>query len=205
MNTKRFVGKILPYTGIILLVGFVGLALLTTTNANKDIIYNEGDMAPDFTLPKVGGGQFTLSELKGKKNVLLYFQEGIMCPACWNQQVDIEKRQTEFDKLNTEVVMITVDPPNALAQAKAQYGIKDTTLYDNSLTASSMYSVLQDSMHPGQRPGHVFVLIDKEGKIKWRYSAYKPSPTGGPHGGTGTMYVPVEIILTSMKNALQGV
>ncbi len=128
-----------------------------------------------------------------------------MCPACWNQQVDIEKRQAEFDALNTEVVMITVDPPTAWASAKAQYGINDTTLYDNSLTVSSMYGVLQDSMHPGERPGHVFVLVDKDGVIKWRYSAYKPPANGDHHsGGTGAMYVPVDFILSSVKNALPG-
>ena len=203
MNAKGFVGKILPYAGIMLIVGLVGWALFTTPNANSTSANQDGK-APDFTLPVVGGGQFTLSELKGKKNVLLYFQEGIMCPACWYQQVDIEKRQAEFDALNTEVVMITVDPPNALAQAKAQYGIRNILLYDNSLTASAKYGVLQDSMHPGERPGHVFVLVGEDGIIKWRYSAYKASTTGDHHGGTGTMYVPVEGILSSVKNALQG-
>ena len=204
MNAKGLVGKILPYAGIILIVGLVGWALLTTPNGSNDTSYKEGDIAPDFTLPMVGGGQFILSEFKGKKNVLLYFQEGIMCPACWSQQVDIEKRQGEFDALNTEVVMITVDPPNALMQAKAQYGIKDKLLYDNSLLASVKYDVLRDSMHPGERPGHVFVFIGKDGVIKWRYSAYKPAANGDHHGGTGTMYVPVEGILSSLKNALQG-
>ena len=106
---------------------------------------------------------------------------------------------------DTEIVMITVDPPNALAQAKSQYGIRNTLLYDNSLVASSKYDVLRDSMHPGERPGHVFVLVDKGGTIRWRYSAYKPPANGDHHsGGTGTMYVPVDFILSNVKNALLG-
>lgn len=32
--------------------------------------------ATDFSLPTVGGGTFSLAEYKGKKNVLLYFNEG---------------------------------------------------------------------------------------------------------------------------------
>src|SRR3989344_7476079 len=131
MAMQIFIGKILPYAGIVLIVGLVGWALLTSANNSGGASYKEGDTAPDFTLPVVGGGQFRLSELQGKKNVLLYFQEGIMCPACWSQQVDIEKQQAEFDALDIEVVMITVDPPQALAQAKDQYGIRDTLLYDN--------------------------------------------------------------------------
>jgi peroxiredoxin len=32
-----------------------------------------GDMAPDFTLPSTGGGQVKLSDMRGKKNVVLAF------------------------------------------------------------------------------------------------------------------------------------
>lgn len=201
MSAGGIPGKILPFAGIILIIGLIGWGLATANN--NDAGFKEGDKAPDFTLPVVGGGQFKLSALQGKKNVLLYFQEGIMCPACWYQQVDIEKRQAEFDGLDTEVVMITIDPPGALAQAKAQYGIKDTFLYDNSLMASAKYDVLRDSMHPGERPGHVFVLVDKQGIIKWRFSAYKPPKNGDQHSGsTGTMYVPVDNILSNVKTGL---
>ncbi len=205
MRAGKIIGKILPFAGIILIVGLIGLGLLTATNTNG-ASFKEGDKAPDFTLPTVDDGEFKLSEFRGKKNILLYFQEGIMCPPCWSQQVDLEMQQAEFDSMNTEIVMITVDPPNALARTKAQYGIKSALLYDNALTASAMYGVLQDSMHPGERPGHVFVLVDKEGIIKWRYSAYKPSAsTVGHHsgGGGGTMYVPVNYIIDSVKSALQ--
>jgi peroxiredoxin len=33
----------------------------------------EGDMAPDFTLPSTAGGKVTLSEFRGKANVVLAF------------------------------------------------------------------------------------------------------------------------------------
>ena len=32
-----------------------------------------GDMAPDFTLPSTAGGKVTLSDFRGKKNVVLAF------------------------------------------------------------------------------------------------------------------------------------
>ena len=41
-----------------------------------------GQKAPDFTLPDMDGNQITLSSLLGK-NVILFFNEGLMCyPAC---------------------------------------------------------------------------------------------------------------------------
>ena len=33
----------------------------------------EGDMAPDFTLPSTAGGKVTLSDFRGKSNVVLAF------------------------------------------------------------------------------------------------------------------------------------
>lgn len=203
MGTQEILGKILPFAGIILIIGLVGWGISTANNNSNDASSKEGDQAPDFVLPTVEGGEFTLSEFKDKKNVLLYFQEGIMCPPCWTQEVDLEKQQAQFDAMDTEIVMITVDPPGALSQTKEQYGIKNTLLYDNSLKASSKYNVLQDSMHPGERPGHVFILVNKNGTIKWRFSAYQPAKSGDHHsGGTGTMYVPVDFILNNVKNAL---
>ena len=38
-----------------------------------------GDPAPDFTLPTDGGGELTLSSLKGKK-IVLYFYPKDMTP-----------------------------------------------------------------------------------------------------------------------------
>jgi len=36
----------------------------------------EGAVAPDFTLPAVGGDMVSLSDYAGEKNVLLYFSMG---------------------------------------------------------------------------------------------------------------------------------
>lgn len=203
MEIKELVGKLMPFAGILILMALIGYAISNASGNGGGNAPKIDEDAPDFTLPSVEGGMFTLSEMKGKRNVLLYFQEGIMCPACWQQQVDMEMRKAEFDAMDIEMVMITVDPPDALANAKRGYGIRSMLLYDNELKASRLYNVLQDSMHPGERPGHVFVLIDKQGKVRWYFSAYKPTGTdshGHPSGGT--MYVPVTDILSSIKTAL---
>ena len=62
MRTKR--GKLL----LVVLV----LASASVTGG-RSMALEVGDEAPDFTLPATTGGKITLSQFRGKKNVLLEF------------------------------------------------------------------------------------------------------------------------------------
>jgi cytochrome oxidase Cu insertion factor (SCO1/SenC/PrrC family) len=104
--------------------------------------------APPFTLPSTVGGEVSLSDYTGKKNVLLYFQEGIMCKACWDQLEDIQKVYYKFKPLDIEVVTITVDPINANIKESNKRGITLPVLDDANLSVSKSYDVLDYSMHP---------------------------------------------------------
>ena len=51
----------------------IGLNLFAQTMQPPKTQLKEGDMAPDFTLPATTGGKVTLSEFRGKFNVVLAF------------------------------------------------------------------------------------------------------------------------------------
>ena len=128
-----------------------------------------GKPAPDFTLESYGGKKITLSSLKGK-NVILFFNEGLMCyPACWNQIVAFGK-DTELGK-KAVILNITADPKNEWKAAvdKMPDLASATVLFDGNRQVSTAYGVLTlpSSMHKGQFPGHSYVIIDKEGVIKF--------------------------------------
>lgn len=153
--------------------------------------------APSFTLPSTTGDTISLSDYSGKKNVLLYFQEGIMCAPCWEQIEDIQKEYDKFKSLDIELVTVTVDPLNALTKETEERGITLPVLEDGDLSVSKAYDVLDYSMHPGSRPGHSFVLVGKDGDIVWKKDYY---PAGVNVGGMnmnsgGKMYVPVDELL----------
>ena len=170
--------------------------------------------ASDFNLPSTTGESIQLSDYSGKKNVLLYFQEGIMCDPCWKQLEDIQKvYDDKFKPLNIEVITITVDPINALIKESQRRGISLPVLDDDKLNVSSTYRMLDNSMHPGSRPGHSFVLIDSKGDILWEKDYYPSTGSNINDMGmnmrtdmNGRMYIPVDELLNEIykyKDRLQ--
>ncbi len=125
--------------------------------------------APDFVLESYDGTKVTLSELKGK-NVILFFNEGLMCyPACWNQ-ISAFGKDTKLQS-KAVVLNITADPKNDWKQAldKMPELAGATVLFDSNRQVSQEYGVLTlpSSMHKGQFPGHSYVIINKEGIVKF--------------------------------------
>ncbi len=68
-----------------------------------------GQEAPDFTLPSVSGKKITLSDYRGKKNVVLSFVPAAWTPVCSHQWPGYNIAKDEFDENNTILLGITVD------------------------------------------------------------------------------------------------
>ena len=68
-----------------------------------------GDLAPDFTLPSVRGGKVTLSQYRGKKNVVLSFVPAAWTPVCSDQWPGYNIAKEFFDQSNAILLGITVD------------------------------------------------------------------------------------------------
>lgn len=129
-----------------------------------------GKAAPDFTLESYDQGQINLQKLRGKK-VVLFFTEGLMCyPSCWNQMAAFGG-DSAFNNKDTVTLSITVDPKNDWRQAveKMPELASATVLFDTNRQVSSDYGVLTlpSSMHKGQFPGHTYLILDKEGIVRF--------------------------------------
>ena len=91
--------------------------------AFKDNIYNPGqlkpidstlnvkvgEVAPDFTLPSVGGGEVTLSQYRGKKHVVISFVPAAWTPVCSDQWPGYNIVKEMFDENDAVLLGITVD------------------------------------------------------------------------------------------------
>lgn len=83
----------------------------------------ENVRAPEFALPKAGGGTLTLESLKGRK-VVLYFYPKADTPGCTQEAIDFTRLKAEFAAANTEVIGVSADPVKALDRFTAKHELQ---------------------------------------------------------------------------------
>lgn len=175
---RRFpIGTVLVVIGI---AGIVGL-LLYLSSANPPIKGNSGSQTlndligkpmPSAQLKDKDGNPYSLDGLKGK-NVVLFFNEGVMCyPACWNQVAALGT-DPKLNSDDTVSLSVVTDRPDQWQQAMAKMPdlAKATILFDQGGTVSSQLGLLTvpSSMHKGSNPGHTYVVLDKAGIVRYVY------------------------------------
>ena len=113
----------------------------------------------------------TSTSLKAGKT-LLFFSEGVMCQACFEQIKGLEQMSAELDKRGIRLVSITPDTPADLEQAIGQYGNRTPMIADDDRDMSAAFDTLGRGMH-GDTPGHAFALINR-GKVLWYRDYWLP-------------------------------
>lgn len=68
-----------------------------------------GHPAPDFSLPSISGKMVSLSQYRGKKNVVLSFVPAALTPICSNQWPGYNLQQSMFEKGDAVLLGISVD------------------------------------------------------------------------------------------------
>lgn len=157
-----------------------------------------GQPAPPLTLPSTSGGTFDLASYRGKQQVLLYFQEGLTCEPCWTQLQAIQKDLRKFRALGIgPIVSITTDPVDQIKQKVEDEGITIPVLGDvgAKFSSSSAWGTNAYQMQMmGDRNGHTFILVGKNGRIRWR----------ADYGGAPkyTMFVPDDRLLADLRQGM---
>ena len=134
------------------------------------------------------GKTISAASVKDKKT-LLFFSEGVMCQACFEQIKGLEQMQAELDKRGIELVSITPDTPENLEQAIAQFGVESAMIADEDRDMSAAFNTLGKGMH-GDTPGHAFALIE-QGKVLWYRDYWLPPDR--------TMYVEPAKVLADLE------
>ncbi|MCK9211785.1 MAG: redoxin domain-containing protein [Candidatus Paceibacterota bacterium] len=129
-----------------------------------------GKPVPTIQLTDKDGKTYTPADSKGKYTVL-FFNEGLMCyPACWNQ-ISAFGGDPRFNSDNIQAISVVVDSAAEWQKAIAKMPelAKATTMFDTGANVSRQLGMLTtaSSMHKGSLPGHSYVVIDKEGIVRY--------------------------------------
>ena len=131
-----------------------------------------GDKAPTFKLATDGGGQTSLTSLKGKPFVL-YFYPKDDTSGCTREAIDFSAAKKQFDKLGTEVLGVSKDSAASHDKFKAKHKLRITLASDPETAIADQYGVwVEKSMYGRKYMGmeRATFLIDGKGVIRavWR-------------------------------------
>ena len=126
-----------------------------------------GQTAPDFTLPRDGGGTITLSALRPGKGVL-YFYPKDDTPGCTLEAQDFSARLAAFTAAGCTVIGLSKDSVKAHDKFCKKHGLSIVLASDDAGQTCEDYGVwLEKSMYGKTYMGieRTTVLIDGAGQV----------------------------------------
>jgi peroxiredoxin len=133
----------------------------------------EPSPAPAWTLSDGFGKTVSLSQYKGRKLVLIFY-EGYGCIRCMEQLNNFAQKSRDFAELGIDLVAISTDTPKDLNKALADYqkegGFPIPLLSDAKLNIFKAYGCSKSD----KQPLHGTFLIDAQGRIRWRHISNSP-------------------------------
>lgn len=129
-----------------------------------------GKLIPDIQLSDKDGKVLTAADLKGK-NIVLFFNEGLMCyPSCWNQIASFGS-DPRFNNDQTQAISVVVDSAKdwQIAISKMPQLANATVMFDTNANVSRQIGMLMtnSSMHRGLLPGHTYMILDKDAIVRY--------------------------------------
>jgi peroxiredoxin Q/BCP len=126
-----------------------------------------GQQAPDFDLPRDGGGSLKLSDLRGKP-VIVYFYPKDDTSGCTTEGKDFSALLPEFQKAGATVIGISPDSAKSHDKFKAKHGLLVVLVADEDKRAIQDYGVwVEKSMYGRKFMGveRTTILIDRDGRV----------------------------------------
>jgi peroxiredoxin Q/BCP len=134
-----------------------------------------GTPAPDFTLPRDGGGQVTLKDFSGRK-VVLYFYPKADTPGCTVEACEFRDKYAAIKK--TGVVLLGISKDTAASQKKFQnkFSLPFPLLADPEKEIANLFGVVKEKNMYGKKVkgiARTTFVIGPDGKIKHIFNNVK--------------------------------
>jgi peroxiredoxin Q/BCP len=139
-------------------------------------LVEEGQEAPDFTLPDQEGGPIRLSDLRGQ-TVVLYFFPRADTPGCTTQACGVRDRADDYAAARARVVGVSPDSVEAIARFAGKHGLGFTLLADENNSVAETYGIWVEKQREGKTYWGVqraTFIIDPDGVVARLFPKVSP-------------------------------
>ena len=135
-----------------------------------------GTPAPEFTLRREDGSEFTRADLLGRTSVLVFYPFAFS-PVCTDQLNLYDEVLDDFEAQGATLYGVSCDATYSQKAFRERLGVSIEQLSDfepkgETCRAFGVY-------HEGGFPQRALVIVDPEGAVKWSYEAPSPSELPG--------------------------
>ena len=126
-----------------------------------------GDVAPDLTLTSDTGKEVSLADLRGRK-VIVYFYPNAMTPGCTTQACDFSDSLASLQAAGYEVLGISPNTPEKLAEFRERDGLTITLLSDADKAVMQAYGAYGEKKLYGKLVEGVIrstFVVGEDGKL----------------------------------------
>lgn len=145
---------------------------MPSTAEKMEARLREGNAVPDFTLP-TDQGSVSLSDFRGKQNVVVYFYPKDDTPGCTCQAKAARDLKSDFEAANTAVIGISKDDAKSHAKFRDKYALTHIMACDEDGSVCQDYGAWGEKNMYGKKYMGIernCYLIDRDGTLvkQWR-------------------------------------
>jgi thioredoxin-dependent peroxiredoxin len=140
------------------------------------VILQQGDTAPDFSLPADDGSVVRLAELRGKR-VILFFYPRADTPGCTVEACEFRDMTPQIQEQGAVVLGLSPDTVEDVRKFREKFHLPYPLLADADHSVAETYGVWKEKTNFGRTYWGVertTFLVDEEGKIERVYQQVSP-------------------------------
>jgi peroxiredoxin Q/BCP len=158
---------------IVLVILGVGAAIVLTNRASAATAPQQGQVAPDFTLPSQDSPAVSLKDFRGKW-VVLYFYPKDGTHGCTIEAHNFQRDLPKFEAANAVILGVSVDDAGSHQSFCTKEGLTFKLLADTDKTVSREYGSVMNLMVTKIASRNTF-LIDPQGRIAKAWIGVEPN------------------------------
>jgi len=154
---------------IISSLAFFFSALFLILNMESTNQIEVGIKVPDFSLSDQNGKLFHLSDVLGKKNLVIYFYPKDNTQGCTKEACSFRDSYQDFTDAGAEVIGISSDSKSSHKDFAGKHNLPFILLSDEDKTVRKLFGVPSDLF--GFIPGRVTYIVDKQGIARYIFKS----------------------------------